>query len=315
MDQKPLLAIVGPTASGKTALSVAMAKALSGEVVSCDSMQIYRRMDIGTAKPSVEERAGVPHYMLDVADPGEEYSVARYVEEAARAVEDIRSRGRLAVVAGGTGLYLEGLLAGRTFAARSEEERSVRDRLYEEAERLGLAAMHERLRRVDPKSADKLHINDKKRVLRALEVHALTGETISRHNEETAALPPKYPAVKIGLTTSDRTYLYRRIDERVDRMMAAGLEEEARALYEGGLLRGTAGQAIGYKELVCYFTGACAKEEAVETIKRRSRQYAKRQLSWFRRDPEIRWFLLDDLEQFSSLLKDSINFVKSRVVE
>ena len=195
-----LLVICGPTASGKTALAVALAKRTGGEVVSADSMQIYRRMDIGTAKPTVEEMDGVPHHMLDVADPGEDYSVARYVKEATACVEDILARGKLPIVAGGTGLYIDNLLAGREFAAFTGQ---WRQKLQDRAEREGIEVLYRELEQVDPQRAAKLHLADEKRIIRALEVWHETGETITDHDRRTAALPPRYEAVRIGLTRSE----------------------------------------------------------------------------------------------------------------
>ena len=288
MEHQPkLLVICGPTASGKTALGVALAQATGGEVVSADSMQIYRRMDIGTAKPTREEMGGVPHHMLDVADPAEDFSVARYVRDADACVRDILVRGRLPIVVGGTGLYIDNLIAGRDFAPFTG---AWREKLQARAREEGLPALHEELRRIDPARAEKLHPNDEKRILRALEVWYETGETITAHDERTRSLPPKYDALRVCLTFSRREDLWDRIDRRVDLMMEAGLEEEVRSLLTSGVPpTATAMQAIGYKEFAAALRGEEPIAQAVAEVKLRSRQYAKRQLTWFRRTPDIRW--------------------------
>lgn len=299
MEHQPkLLVICGPTASGKTALGVALAQALNGEVVSADSMQIYRGMDIGTAKPTKEEMGGVPHHMLDVADPAEDYSVARYVHDADACVRDILARGRLPIVVGGTGLYIDNLIAGRDFAPFTG---AWRERLQARVREEGLPALYEELRRIDPDRAEKLHPNDEKRILRALEVWYETGETITAHDERTRNLPPKYDALRVCLQFSRREDMWERIDRRVDLMMEAGLEEEVRGLLTSGVPpTATAMQAIGYKEFAAALRGEEPISQAVEEVKLRSRQYAKRQLTWFRRTPDIRyvtWENAPDLAQ------------------
>ncbi|MEQ2443361.1 tRNA (adenosine(37)-N6)-dimethylallyltransferase MiaA [Pseudoflavonifractor sp. CLA-AP-H29] len=303
-----LLVICGPTASGKTALAVALAKATGGEVVSADSMQIYRRMDIGTAKPTAEEMDGVPHHMLDVADPGEDYSVARYVEEATACVEDILARGKLPIVAGGTGMYIDNLLAGREFAAFTGV---WRQKLQDRAEREGIEALYRELEQVDPQRAARLHLADEKRIIRALEVWHETGETITDHDRRTAALPPRYEAVRIGLTFADRADMWERIDRRVDQMMAAGLVEEVEGLLSSGVPeRCTAMQAIGYKEMAAALREGRPVGEAAEEIKLRSRQYAKRQLTWFRREPSVRWIVWEKIPDFSMALQNSTAYLE-----
>ncbi|SCI53144.1 tRNA dimethylallyltransferase [uncultured Flavonifractor sp.] len=303
-----LLVICGPTASGKTALAVALAKATGGEVVSADSMQIYRRMDIGTAKPTAEEMDGVPHHMLDVADPGEDYSVARYVADATACVEDILSRGKPPIVAGGTGLYIDNLLAGREFAAFTGQ---WRQKLQDRAEREGIEVLYRELEQVDPQRAAKLHLADEKRIIRALEVWHETGETITEHDRRTAALPPRYEAVRIGLTFADRADMWERIDRRVDQMMAAGLVEEVEDLLSSGVPEScTAMQAIGYKEMVAALREGRAVAEAAEEIKLRSRQYAKRQLTWFRREPSVKWITWEKIPDFSMALQNSTAYLE-----
>lgn len=308
VKNRRVLAITGPTATGKTRLGVLLAQRLGGEVVSVDSMQIYRRMDIGTAKATPAEMAGVPHHMLDVAEPWESYSVARYVREAAACCEDILARGRLPVLVGGTGLYLDSLLSGRDFAAGTPEDPALRRELEAEYNRLGGPAFREALRRVDPERAEKVAPNDRRRLVRAMEVFRLTGETITAHDQATAALPPRYASLKVALSFADRELLYRHIDRRVAVMAEQGLFEEVAALLAEGLnSRHTAMQAIGYKEPVAALQGACTREEALAAIARESRRYAKRQLTWLRRDPAVRWLLWDreapDLEQAADTVR------------
>ena len=310
MPSKKILVIVGPTASGKTRLAVELAKAHNGEVVSADSMQIYRRMDIGTAKPTAEEMDGIPHHMIDVADPEEDFSVARYVELASACVDDILSRGKLPIVAGGTGLYVDSLLSGRTFAAFSPES-SLRRELEEELAERGGEAMLAELARVDPEAASRLHPNDHKRIVRALEVYHSTGKTISEHNRETQALPPRYEALTIGLNFQDRADLWERIDARVDQMAANGLEREVRELLSSGLSPAcTAMQAIGYKEFVAAVEGTMTWREAEELVKLRSRQYAKRQLTWFRRNPAVHWLLWEKNPNFGNARQRSTELLE-----
>ena len=284
----PIICIAGPTASGKTALAVALARELDGEVVSCDSMQVYKRMDIGTAKPSPEERQGIPHHMIDVAEPWEDYSVSRYCADAAPIVEDIVSRGKTAIIAGGTGLYMDSLIRGNDFAPFPST--GVRERLEREADREGMEALLARLRAVDPEAAARLHLPDRKRIIRAMEVYLETGETITAHNRRTQALPPRFSPVWLGLDFESRAELYSRIDRRVDVMLEAGLLEEIRALLRSGIPeKCTAMQAIGYKEFTAALDGRCTVEAAADQVRQSSRRYAKRQLTWFRRNGRIHW--------------------------
>ena len=288
-----IVVIVGPTASGKTALSVALAKKLRGEVISADSMQIYRGMDVGTAKVTPEEMDGIPHHMIDVADPAESFSAARFVEMADPILRDILSRGKTAVIAGGTGLYVDALIQGRAFAPCPATGK--REALEAEADLMGMEHMLDRLRQVDPDSAARLHLSDRKRILRALEVYEETGRTITAHNLETQKVPPRYDPVWLGLSFADRAALYRRIDRRVDLMLEHGLLEEIRSLLDRGVPRtATALQAIGYKEFLPVLEGKRTPEEAAEEVKRGSRRYAKRQLTWFRRTEKIHWILPRD---------------------
>ena len=284
----PIICIAGPTASGKTALAVALARELDGEVVSCDSMQVYKRMDIGTAKPSLDERQGIPHHMVDVAEPWEDYSVSRYCADAAPIVEDIVSRGKTAIIAGGTGLYMDSLIRGNDFAPFPST--GIRERLEQEADRDGMEALLARLRAVDPEAAARLHLSDRKRIIRAMEVYLETGETITAHNRRTQALPPRFSPVWLGLDFESRAELYSRIDRRVDVMLEAGLLEEIRALLRSGIPeKCTAMQAIGYKEFTDALDGRCTVEAAADRVRQSSRRYAKRQLTWFRRNGRIHW--------------------------
>ena len=305
--QRKIVVVCGPTASGKTALGVALARARNGEVVSADSMQLYRGMDIGTAKPTAEEMAGVPHHMLDVADPGEDYSVARYVQDATACVEDILARGKLPIVVGGTGLYIDNLVAGRTFAPFSG---LWRQRLQDRARAEGIGALYAQLQAVDPERAARLHLHDEKRILRALEVWYETGETITEHDRRTRDLPPRYDALRLGLAFARREDMWARIDRRVDQMMADGLEGEVRRLLASGVPPScTAMQAIGYKEMAAVLTAGGDPAAAAEEIKLRSRQYAKRQLTWFRRNHDAHWFFWDENPDFSSALTFSTELI------
>ena len=303
-----IICIVGPTASGKTRLSVEMAKALDGEILSCDSMQLYRGMDIGTAKPTEEEKQGIVHHMMDFLDPREDYSVSRYVAEADRCLQDILSRGKTAVIVGGTGLYVDSLIAGREFAPFPQTGR--REELTRIAEEQGIDAVWQELNRVDPESAARIHPANEKRVIRALEIYLETGKTMTQHDRESRLIPPKYQPLWIGLDYEDRAVLYRRIDLRVEEMFRSGLEEEVRALLDRGIPPGaTALQAIGYKELVSYLRGEGSLEEAKEQICLSSRRYAKRQLTWFRRNEKIHWLRLPENPNFHEVFRQAMALV------
>ena len=305
-----ILVICGPTASGKTALAVELALRHHGEVVSADSMQIYRRMDIGTAKPTREEMRGVPHHMLDVADPEEDFSVARYVDMAAKCVDDILSRGRLPILAGGTGLYIDSLLSGRTFAP-FQPDSPLRGELEEQLRREGGAAMLARLAQVDPDSAARLHPNDEKRIVRALEVYQSTGKTITQHNLETQAIPPRYDALTLALAFERREDMWSRIDRRVDQMMDQGLVAEVQGLLDSGVpAKCTAMQAIGYKEMAAALLSGGDVRSAAEEIQLRSRQYAKRQLTWFKRNKAARWLLWGREPDFEAALQTSTEYME-----
>lgn len=303
-----IICIAGPTASGKTALAATLAKELNGEVVSCDSMQVYRHMDIGTAKPTLEEMQGIPHHMIDVAEPWEDFSVSRYCEMAAPIVDDILSRGKTAVIAGGTGLYMDALIRGNAFAPFPAT--GVRERLEAQADAEGMEAMLSRLRAVDPDAARRLHLSDRKRILRALEVYLETGETITEHNRKTQAVPPRYSPLWLGLDFARRGELYRRIDLRVGLMLEQGLVEEIRGLLADGIPeRATAMQAIGYKEFVDALDGRCTIEEAADQVRQSSRRYAKRQLTWFRRNKAIHWLIRDTGDTGREILENARRIV------
>ena len=283
-----IICIAGPTASGKTALAVELAKEFNAEVVSCDSMQVYKRMDIGTAKPTADEMQGIPHHMLSVAEPDEDFSVSRYCEMAGPIVDDILARGKTAIIAGGTGLYMDALIRGNTFAPYPATGR--REELEKKADQEGIQVLMDWLTEIDPDSAARLHLSDRKRIIRALEVYLETGETITAHNLKTQQIPPKYRPLKLGLDFTDRAELYRRIDLRVGIMLEQGLVDEIRCLLSSGIPpKCTAMQAIGYKEFICALEGFGTIEEAADLVRQSSRRYAKRQLTWFRRDPDMNW--------------------------
>ena len=304
-----VICVVGPTASGKTKMGVALAQRFHGEVVSVDSMQIYRGMAIGTAAPTPEEMEGVPHHMIGVADPAEQWSAARFATAADRCVQDILRRGKQPIFVGGTGLYLDALVRGSAFAA-GQQGGPVRQALQQRLAREGAAALLAELAQVDPETAARLHLRDEKRILRALEVYQETGETISEHDRKSRETPNRYDALYIGLSFRDRQDLRDRIDRRVDAMVAQGLPEEVRQLLSSGLPRdATALQAIGYKQFLAVADGTATEAEAVEKIKLRSRQYAKRQLTWLRRNPAIHWILWEKEPDFSQALQNATEFL------
>ena len=309
MPNNKIVVVCGPTASGKTALGVALAKALNGEVVSADSMQIYRGMDIGTAKPTAGEMEGIPHHMIDVADPGEDYSVARYVEEASACVDQILSLGKTPILVGGTGLYIDSLILGRKFAPFPGK---IRAELTKKLQNEGISALYETLRTVDPDRAARLHQNDEKRILRALEVYYETGRTLTQHDRESQAQPPRYDAATIFLNYADRADLWKRIDRRVDEMVEAGLVDEVKRLLHSGVSpRTTAMQAIGYKEFSAALRGEEPIENALGQVKLRSRQYAKRQVTWFRRNESAFRYEWKNLPDCADALQASTAFVRA----
>lgn len=278
-----LIVICGPTASGKSELAVRLCRLIGGEVVSCDSMQLYRGMDIGTATPTQAEMGGVPHHLLSVLEPGTPCSAAAYRALALPVIQAVRDRGRVPVLCGGTGLYINALTRPLGFSVKGDPQ------IRRQLEGQDRAELHRRLERVDPQSAARLHVNDVRRVVRALEIYLLTGETLSSHMARDQGGSSDFEGVLFA-PDWPREALYQRIDRRVDQMMAAGLAEEVEALVKGGLSPGdTAMQAIGYKELAACLNGECTLEDAVAAVKQNSRRYAKRQLTWFRRDPRTHW--------------------------
>lgn len=297
--RKPIAVVVGPTAVGKTALAVELALALDGEIVTADSMQVYRGMDIGTAKPTLAERRGVPHHLIDVCDPDRTFNVAEYQTLAHQAIEEIHARHRLPIVAGGSGLYVKAVLDEFLFPDEGADP-TLRQELEAFAEKHGKEALHRRLASVDPEAAGRIHPNDVRRVVRALEVYLRTGRPFSEHVRTVKEAPGRYRAVQIGLTRP-RSVLYERIDARVDAQIEAGLIDEVRTLMARYPAMPVARQALGYKEMMAYLEGKMSLEDAIDLLKRDTRRFAKRQFTWFRRDPRIQWFDLEELEKATDL--------------
>lgn len=291
MQQIPVIAVVGPTASGKTSLAVEIARWKHSEIISADSMQVYRQMSIGTARPTPEEQQGIPHHLLGFLDLSQGFSVADYVRLARACILDLHERGKIPVIAGGTGLYVRSLLENLTFAEQDRDP-GLRQELAEKARAYGAQALVDELRVFDPQSAARIDPHNLPRLIRAIEIYRMTGRTMTQQLEDSRRQPSPYRACLIGLNFSDRQILYERINRRVDAMLENGLLQEAhRVLQHPGAK--TAFQAIGYKELAPYFAGEVSLEDAVETMKRETRRYAKRQLTWFRRDPGVHWIYPD----------------------
>ena len=310
-----VLAVVGPTAGGKSALALELAQRLGGEIVSCDSMQIYRGMDIGTAKPTPEEQALVPHHLIDILEPEQPFSVNDYVVAAEAAVGDILSRGKLPILCGGTGLYLDSFLRGGE-AETPASDPVVQAELTALLEAHGADHMHALLAAVDPESAITVHKNNTRRVLRALEIHRVTGVPKSEWDRRSRDVPPRYRALVLGLSFADREVLYDRIERRVDQMIEMGLVEETQRLLERGVFEvsRTAAGAIGYKELLPYCRGECTPEQAVAELKTATRRYAKRQLTWFGAKPYVRWITADHEKQMrknEEIVNIALNLIKS----
>lgn len=299
--KQPLLMIAGPTASGKTAVAVELALRHGGEVVSADSMQVYRGMDIGTAKPTKEEMKGIPHHLLDVAEPEQPFSVADYTALANKAIGDIAARGHLPILAGGTGLYLRAVTDYLDFSEGNSDD-SLRAELQKTAQEQGIGILYEQLAQIDPQSAERIHPNDGKRIIRALEVYRVTGITMTEHQKKAASRPSPYDTFRVGLAY-DRQKLYDRINRRVTRMLEMGLAEEATGLMDR--MQGTSFQSIGYKEMEQYLKGEASLQEAAEQIRRATRRYAKRQMTFFRADPRIVW--IDATDKTTPQVADEID--------
>lgn len=298
-----VIVIMGPTASGKTKLSVELAKQINGEVVSADSMQIYKYMDIGTAKPDEEERQGIRHYLVDEVAPDEEFSVARFKELAVKYIDNILEMGKMPIVSGGTGLYIDSLIYNIEFGDTICDW-DLRERLKQEALEKGNEYLHNKLREIDNEAAEKIHMNNVKRVIRAIEVYTYTQKPISLHQEESRKNPPKYNFIVFGLTM-DREKLYDRINQRVDLMMEKGLVEEVKKLIEMGYDKSTiAMQGLGYKEILSYLRGEITLDEAVYVLKRDTRHYAKRQLTWFKRMKDVTWINMDEFLSLDEIIKN-----------
>ena len=300
-EKQSLLVIAGPTASGKTAAGIALAKEYGGEIVSADSMQIYKGLDIATAKPTQEETEGIPHHLISEIDMGVSFSVADYVKLAKEKINHIAGMGKLPILVGGTGLYINSLIDNVNFDT-AETDGSVRKRLELEAEAIGNEAMHERLRSVDPETAEAVPSQNIVRIIRALEVYELTGMTFGDYKRMNMGKNSPYRVCMIGLNFRDRSKLYDRIDRRVTLMAENGMVEECRAVYENEK-PGTVCQAIGYKELIPYFRGEDTLESCLDKIRQSSRRYAKRQLTWFRRDERINWLYLDEIYNFNEFIE------------
>ncbi len=290
MEKQRVIVVVGPTAAGKTSLSIKLAKALNGEVVSADSMQVYKNMPIASAAVTEQEAEGVTHHLVGILEPTEKFSVAEFIKLAEKDISDILSRGKMPIIVGGTGLYIDSLINGIDF--KDEDCKEVRDRLEKKAEEQGIETLFEQLKSIDPETANKLHLNDKKRIIRALEVYYIHNKTMSELNIESKKNETKYSPIFIGLTYENRELLYDRINLRVDIMSQNGLVDEAKTAYES-IVGKTAVQAIGHKELFPYFKGEKTLQEALETLKCETRRYAKRQLTWFRRNENINWIYAD----------------------
>ncbi len=300
MKKQKLLVIGGPTASGKTALGVELAKRLNGEVISADSMQIYKGLDITTAKPAPEEMQGIPHHLISIIPRSQNFSVAEYVSLAGQKIQEISARGKLPVMVGGTGLYLDSVVNGIQFSPE-QEDLSLRQELFGRAETEGNAVLYQQLQKLDPEACEKIHVNNTVRLVRALEVCLRTGKPFTEYKKQNLSSEPPYQAIQLGLDYASRQELYDRINRRVFNMLDAGMLEEVRQAYEEGTV-GTAAAAIGYKELIPYLKQQSALDDCIAMIQQESRRYAKRQLTWFRRNAQIQWLILsknDELQEIS----------------
>lgn len=304
-----VLAVAGPTASGKTSLGVALAKEYDGEVISADSMQIYKGMDIASAKPTEEEKEGIPHHLIDFLDRGATFSAADYVKLAREKIDDVLSRGKLPIIVGGTGLYIDSLLNNVKFSEGGSDE-AYRSELYEFAENNGNVALHARLAEIDPEAAASIHPNNLVRVIRALEVYHVTGRTFSELKAESRLEESPYNSLIIGLDYAERQHLYNRINLRVDEMVKNGLIEEARALWQESGMK-TAANAIGFKELIPYFENKMTLDECIDKIKQETRRYAKRQLTWFRKNERIQWIILGEIAKKTEISEKSKKYIEN----
>ena len=308
MDKKiDVISVIGPTASGKTRLAVEIALKYGGEVVSADSMQIYKNMNIATAKPTLDEMCGVPHHMIGFLDPEQTFSVARFTELAGQVIRDINSKGKIPVICGGTGLYVDSLLNNIEFAQGDVDE-ELREALYKKAEQEGVQSLIDELSEFDPLAAENMNTGNIKRIVRAIEIYRTTGITLTEQNRRSKMRGTPYAPVKIGLKALDRQYLYNRINKRVDNMVQCGLLDEAREFLKTECGK-TAVKAIGYKELEPYFNAEKSLDEALEELKKQTRRYAKRQLTWFMRDAEIKWFDIDTYTDVKELDEDVFDYI------
>lgn len=303
-----IVSVVGPTASGKTRLAVDICKAIDGEVVSCDSMQIYKNMNIATAKPDADEMDGIPHHMIDFLSPDQKFSVASYCEKAKKCIEDINDKGNVPVITGGTGLYYSSLVDNVSFSDETDDT-SLREELTQRLKSDGAQALLDELYKIDPQTAQQLHPNNSGRIVRALEVYYKNGMTMSEQKRLSRLGDKMYNCKAIGLDAKDRQFLYDRINRRVDDMLSRGLLEEAKRFLAENPGK-TSGQAIGYKELKPYFEGRLTLDEAVENLKMETRRYAKRQLTWFRRDKRINWLYIDEMS-YEELLEKALKIIKT----
>ncbi len=310
-SMKPLIILTGPTAVGKTALSIGLAKAVDGEIISADSMQVYRKMNIGTAKIEPSEMQGVRHHLIDILDPGEEFNVVLFKRYALEAMEDIYSRGKIPVIVGGTGFYIQALLYDIDFED-NDNDMSYREELQRLAAEKGNSYIHDMLSKVDPESAEKIHENNVKRVIRALEFYRKTGMKISEHNETEAQKESPYN-FEYFVLNDDRSKLYDRIDRRIDIMLEQGLEAEVRQLVSEGYSRDLVSmQGLGYKEIIDYIQGRCSFDEAVYTLKRDTRHFAKRQITWFKREKQVTWVNKNEYDSESSILEYMMNRLREK---
>ncbi len=305
---KPLIVVCGPTATGKTAVGVELCRILGGEVISADSMQIYKDLSICTAKPDISEMKGIPHHLIDILPPDRSFSVAEYASLARKTADGIYARGHIPVVVGGTGLYISALIDNIDFSHVSGDS-SLRSQLESESAQIGAEEMHKRLAALDPEAAKVIHPNNVIRVIRAIEMNMISGRTVSENKELSRRTPSPYKLCMIGLNTADRAVLYERTDRRVDKMMEMGMVDEVRRVYERYRTK-TAFNAIGYKEMIPYIEGKCTLDEAIDRIKQGTRNYAKRQLTWFRRDARISWVDVTEIVQIDGIIKNCMNIVE-----